>query len=165
MYADRITRYVDTVMSTSFYCVGVNGQNGNGQNRNGLAYNVRITATPNTTTYAVGDLVTLMCTVDPPIATSSNINVTYSWQCNGCFADGITDMVIVIILTEMDNATIDCSATINNETLITAVPFDLLVTQGRVVCVSVSGLPKSIMYAYVYLLFIICLWIKICYYV
>ena len=119
-------------MSTSFCCVGVNGQSGSG-----LAYNVRITATPNTTTYAVGDLVTLMCTVDPPISTSSNINVTYSWQCNGCLADGITDMVIIIILTEMDNATINCSATINNETLITAVPFDLLVTQGIELCVCV----------------------------
>ena len=130
VYADRITIYVDTVMSTSFCCVGVNGQS-----ESGLAYNVTITATPNTTTYAVGDLVTLMCTVDPP--TSNNINVTYSWQCDGCFADGITNMAIVRILTEMDNSTINCSATINNETLITAVPFDLLVTQGRVVCVCV----------------------------
>ena len=122
MHINRITIYGDTVISTLFCCVGVNG-------RSELVYTVVITATPNTTTYSVGDLVTLMCTVDPPASS----NVTYSWQCDGCFADGMTDMAIMRVLSEMDNTMINCSATISNDTFITDVPFDLQVTRGRVV--------------------------------
>ena len=113
----------DTVISTLFCCVGVSGQSGNE-----LVYTVTITAIPNTTTYSVGDLVTLMCMVDPPY-----VNVTYSWLCNDCFADGMTNMTIVGNLTEMDNTMIYCSATNYNNTFTTIVSFDLQVTRGRVV--------------------------------
>ena len=101
----------------------------NGQSGNGLVYTVKITATPNTATYSVGDLVTLICMEDLPISS----DVRYSWQCDGCFADGMTNMAIMRVLSEMDNSTISCSATINNDTFTTVVPFDLQVTQGRVV--------------------------------
>ena len=124
MHIVRITIYGDIVISTLFCCVGVNGQSGSG-----LVYTVTITATPNTTTYSVGDLVTLMCMVDPLISS----DVTYSWQCNGCFADGMTNIAIMRVVSEMDSTMINCSATINNETFRTDVPFDLQVTQGRVV--------------------------------
>ena len=102
----------------------------------GQVYMVTITATPNRTTYSVGDLVTLMCMVDPPISS----DVTYSWHCDGCFADGMTDMAINRVLSEMDNAMINCSATINNETFRTDVPFDL-VTQGRVISFCLTKKP------------------------
>ena len=124
MHINRITIYGDTVISTSFCCVGVSGT-GSGS---GQLYTVSIAATPNTIIYSVGDLVTLMCMVDP----STSSDVTYSWQCDGCFADGMTDMAIIRVLSEMDNTMINCSATINNETFRTDVPFNL-VTRGRVV--------------------------------
>ena len=135
MYADRITIYGNTVISTLFCCVGVNGQSGSGSG-SGLVYTVTITATPSTRSYSVGDIVTLMCMVDPP--TSSD--VMYSWQCDGCFADGMTDMAIMRVLSEMDNAMINCSATFNNEALTTVVPFNL-VMRGRLV----SFWPNKIM--------------------
>ena len=106
--------------------VGVNGQSGNGQ-----AYNVTITASPNGSFYAVGDLITLQCIVDPPII-STTVNVTYSWECDGCFADGSTGMVIMRQLTDMDTSMISCSATINGVKFMTDTPFDLQVTQGMV---------------------------------
>ena len=153
MYADRITIYGNTVISTLFCCIGVNGQSGSGSG-SGLVYIVTITATPSTTSYSVGDIVTLMCIVDPP--TYSNVNVTYSWQCDGCFADGMTDMAIMRVLTEMDNSTINCSAIINNEIFTTDVPFDLQVTQGRVV----SFWPnKNIILCNMYMHSIICTWL------
>ena len=103
-----------------FCCLGANGQ----------TYNVTITATPNTTTYTVGDLITLICAVDPPIV-STSITVTYLWQCDGCFADGNTDMVIMRTLTDMDTSMINCSATVDGIIFMTDEPFDLQVTQGR----------------------------------
>ena len=108
--------------------VGVNGQSGSGQ-----AYSVTITASPNGSFYAVGDLITLQCIVDPPITSTTTI-VTYSWKCNGCFADGYTDMVIMRQLTEsdMDTSLISCSATVNGVKFMTDIPFDLQVTQGMV---------------------------------
>ena len=109
-----------------FFSVGVNGQSGSGQ-----AYNVTITANPDTLTYTVGELVTLECMVDPPIM-STTVNVTYLWQCDGCFADGSTDMVIMRQLTDVDTSMINCSATVNDNRFMTDTPFDLQVTQGMI---------------------------------
>ena len=145
MHINRITIYGDTVISASFCCVGVSGT-GSGSG-NGQVYTVTITAIPNTTTYSVGDLVTLLCMVNPPISS----DVTYLWQCNSCFADGMTDMAITRVLSEMDNAMINCSATINKEALTTVVPFNL-VTQGRVV----SFWPNKIILCNMYMYTIIC---------
>ena len=144
VHINRITIYGDTVISTSFCCVGVSGT-GSGSG-SGQVYTVTVTATPNTTTYSVGDLVTLLCVVNPPISS----DVTYLWQCNSCFADGMTDMAIMRVLSEMDNAMINCSTTINNETLTTVVPFNL-VTRGRVV----SFWPNKIIICICILLFVI----------
>ena len=104
----------------------------NGQSGSTPSYNVTITATPSTTNYTVGDSVTLICMVDPPIASTSVI-VTYSWQCDGCFADGDTDMVIMRTLTDMDTSMINCSATVDGVNFTTDEPFDLQVTQGMAI--------------------------------
>ena len=103
-----------------FYCLGANGQ----------MYNVTITASPNTTAYTVGDLLTLTCIVDPPIV-STTINVTYSWQCDGCFAHNRTDMAVIETLTDMDTSMINCSATVDDIVFTSDIPFNLQVTQGR----------------------------------
>ena len=110
-----------------FCCVGVNGQSGSTQ-----SYNVTIIANPNTTTYTVGDSVTLICAVDPPIV-STSIIVTYLWQCDGCFADNSTDIAIMRNLTDMDTSTIDCSAIINDVVFMTDESFNLQVTQGMAI--------------------------------
>ena len=126
------------MISTSFCFVGVSGT-GSGSG-SGQVYTVTIAATSNTTIYSVGDLVTLMCMVDPPISS----DVMYSWQCDGCFADGMTDMAIMRVLSEMDNTMINCSATINNETFRTDVPFNL-VTRGRVISFCLTKKPLCYM--------------------
>ena len=104
----------------------------NGQSGRTLLYNVTITATPSTTNYTVGDSVTLICMVDPPIA-STSVTVTYLWQCDGCFADGDTDMVIMSTLTDMDTSMIDCSAIVDGVNFTTDIPFSLQVTQGTTI--------------------------------
>ena len=79
-----------------------------------------------------GTFVTLMCIVDPPIPTSNaTINETYLWQCDGCFANENSDMVInkKILIIE-DTSVINCSAIINGDVYETDVPFYLQVTQG-----------------------------------
>ena len=68
---------------------GANGQSGKGE-----VYNVKITASPNLTSYVTGARVTLMCMVDPPISSNGNISETYLWQCDGCFANGMTDWLL-----------------------------------------------------------------------
>ena len=70
--------------------------------------------------------------VDPPIASISVI-VTYLWQCDGCFADGSTDMVIMRTLTDMDISVIDCSAIVDGVNFTTDEPFNLQVTQGTTI--------------------------------
>ena len=105
------------------FCVGANGQ----------VYNVTITTSPNATNYTVGDSVMFMCVVDPPII-STTVNVSYLWQCDGCFADGRTDMAFERVLTYMDTSMISCSVTVDNDTFMTDTPFDLQVTQGIVTC-------------------------------
>ena len=100
----------------------------NGQSGSTPLYNVTITATPSTTTYTVGDPVTLICLVDPPIV-STSVTVTYLWQCDGCFAHGVTDMIIMRTLTDMDTSMIDCSAFVDGVVFTTDIPFDLQVTQ------------------------------------
>ena len=104
----------------------------NGQSGSTPSYNVTITATPSATNYTVGDSVTLICMVDPPIASTSVI-VTYLWQCDGCFADGDTDMVIMRTLTDMDTSMIDCSAIVDGVNFTNDEPFDLQVTQGMAI--------------------------------
>ena len=104
----------------------------NGQSGSTPLYNVTIIATPNTATYTVGDLVTLMCLVDLSIA-STSVTVTYLWQCHGCFADGVTDMVIMRTLTDMDTSMINCSAIVDGVVFTTDEPFNLQVTQGMVI--------------------------------
>ena len=128
--------YGDTQISTLFCCVGVNGQSGSGQTGSGQVYIITIAASPNTSIYTVGDLVTLMCIVDPPI-TSTAASVTYSWQCDDCFANGMTDMVIMRQLTEtdVDAGMISCSATVDGVKFMTATPFDLEV-QGMVIFIA-----------------------------
>ena len=106
----------------------------NGQSGSGQAYNVTITASPDETFYKVGDLITLMCIVDPPIV-STTASVTYSWQCNACFADGRTDMTMQQQLTDMDTSMINCSATVNGIEFMTNTPFNLQVT-GMVIFIT-----------------------------
>ena len=104
----------------------------NGQGGSTPSYDVTITTTPNTTNYTVGDPVTLICLVEPPIASTSVI-VTYLWQCDGCFADGDTDMVIMRTLTDMDTSMIDCSAIVDGVNFTTDEPFNLQVIQGMAI--------------------------------
>ena len=106
---------------------GANGQSGKGE-----VYNVKITASPHLTSYVTGARVTLMCMVDPPISSNDNVSETYLWQCDGCFANGITDMAIMRVLTKQDGSMINCSATINGVVYKTDMPFYLQVTQGTV---------------------------------
>ena len=130
-----------------FCCLGANGQ----------MYNVTINASPNTTAYTVGDLLTLTCIVDPPIV-STTINVTYSWQCGGCFADDRTDMAVIETLTDMDTSMINCSATVDGVVFTTDIPFNLQVTQGRLYLqheyrkgVGSFALPTDISTAHIYM--------------
>ena len=106
---------------------GANGQSGKGE-----VYNVKITASPHLTSYVTGARVTLMCMVNPPISSNDNISETYLWQCDGCFANGMTDMAIMRVLTKRDGSMINCSATINGVVYKTDMPFYLQVTQGTV---------------------------------
>ena len=101
----------------------------NGQSGSTSSYNVIIIATPNATTYTVGDLITLICLVDPPIVTTS-VTVTYLWHCDGCFADNNTGMVIIRTLTDMDTSMINCSAIVDGVVFTTDITFNLKVTQG-----------------------------------
>ena len=117
--------YMYVYMYVCMY-VGANGQSGQ-------IFNVTITTSPDTLTYTVGDSVMFICTVDPPI-TSTTVNVSYLWQCDGCFADGRTEMAFERILTDMDSSSmINCRVTIDNDTFTTDTPFDLQVTQGIVI--------------------------------
>ena len=92
--------------------------------------NVTIVANPDIDFYTVGDNLSLMCTVDPSPTDTSN--VTYSWQCSGCFANGMTTPIINRILTDMDNSTINCLVDINGTVTMANMTFDLQVTQGTV---------------------------------
>ena len=70
-----------------------------------------------------------MCILDPPVA-STTVNVSYLWQCDGCFADGRTGMTIMQVLTDMDTSMINCEVTIGNDMFMTDTLFDLQVTKG-----------------------------------
>ena len=96
----------------------------NGQSRSGQTYHVTITASPNATFHEIGDRITLMCIVDPPI-TATNVTITYSWHCDDCFANGLTDMAIMRQLTDMDTSMINCSATVDGIEFMTDTPFNL----------------------------------------
>ena len=108
---------------------GTNGQSASGK---GEMCNVKITASPHLISYVTGASVTLMCMVDPPISSNDNITETYLCQCDGCFANGITDMAIIYIRvpTKQDSSMINCSATINDVLYKTDIPFYLQLIQG-----------------------------------
>ena len=107
-----------TIMCTFGCCIGVNGQ----------SFNVSIVVDPSMASYTVGDNLTLTCMVDP-LPTSTATNVSYSWNCSGCFADGMNSSVFNQVLTDKDSSNINCSATING-TVYSSDVFDLRVTQG-----------------------------------
>ena len=92
---------------------------------------VTIMPAPNVEFYTVGNNLTLTCIVDP-LPTDTSVTVTYSWECSGCFADGMTTPTISRILTDMDNSTIDCSVDIDGNVTMADMMFDLEVTQGTV---------------------------------
>ena len=96
---------------------------------NGQSVNVTIMTDPNMASYTVGDNLTLTCMVDP-LPTSTATNVSYSWNCSDCFADGMNSSVFNQVLTDMDSSNINCSATING-TVYRSDVFDLRVTQGN----------------------------------
>ena len=104
---------------TTLWCVGASGQN----------YDVTIEASSTTTSYNVGDSITLTCVVDSSIASNSS-DISYIWTCSGCFADGMTTATISQRLTSMDTSMIYCSATVDGVAYMTDMPFDLQVTQG-----------------------------------
>ena len=58
----------------------------------GQPYGVTIEAS-STTSYTVGDNITLTCVVDSSI-TSNPSNISYIWTCSHCFADGMTTPII-----------------------------------------------------------------------
>ena len=102
-----------------------------------------IAASPNLTSYVAGASVTLMCVVHPdllflsfflsffpPFLLYANINEIYLWECDGCFANGRTDMALMRVLTKRDSSMINCSATIDSVVYKTDMPFYLQVTQG-----------------------------------
>ena len=100
-----------------YYGVGVSGQN-----------NVTIVANPNPP-YTVEDTLTLMCMVNFDPSVPANATITYSWQCSGCFANGITTQIISRILTVMDSSMINCTVSIDDNNF-TSDTFNLQVTQG-----------------------------------
>ena len=94
--------------------------------------NVTIVAIPDMDTYAVGDNLTLMCTLNPE-PTDTSITVTYSWECSGCFADGLTTPTVNRTLTDIDTTMIDCTVDVDGNVTMTDMPFDLQVTRGIVI--------------------------------
>ena len=116
---DTLTSSDYCYMHDSVICVGTSGQH----------YNVTIEASSTTTSYTVGDNITLTCVVNSSI-TSNNSNISYMWTCPGCFADGMTTPTISHHLTSMDSNMIDCSATVDGVVYMTDIPFDLQVAQG-----------------------------------
>ena len=122
-----ITEYTPKLPYNTIHCgVGVSGQNDTN--------NVTITTTPNRISYLVGQNLMLTCMVVPPVP--ADANATYSWNCSGCFADGIMTQTISRILTAMDsNSMINCSVTIDGNVSMTDTPFDLQV-QGRYLFIS-----------------------------
>ena len=99
--------------------VGVNGQ----------SVNVSIMTDPNMTSYSVGVNLMLTCMVNP-MPTSTATNVSYSWNCSGCFANERNSSVFNQVLTDRDSSNISCSATING-TVYRSDVLDLRVTQGN----------------------------------
>ena len=82
--------------------------------------------------YTVGDNLTLNCTANP-LPTNTSINVTYSWQCSGCFADGMMTPTVNRTLTVMDNSTINCTVNVGGNVTTADMLFYLQVTQGIVI--------------------------------
>ena len=112
------------IILTTQYCgVGVSGQN--------VDYSVTIMPDPVKDTYLVGETLTLTCMIDPTVPT--NATVIYTWECGGCFAEASMASTVTRTLTDMDNSTIDCSATVDggNITMTDMTSsFDLQVMQG-----------------------------------
>ena len=97
----------------------------------GVGTNGQVTIMPDAVgPYRVGDTVTLSCMQDLS-ANITNRTVEYLWQCNGCFAQGSTDMNITRRLTDMDSSMINCSVFIGTIMSGTSMLFDLQVTEGN----------------------------------
>ena len=77
-------------------------------------------------TYTVGESLVLTCMVEP----MPNSNVTYLWECFGCFADGMMTQNITGVLTDIDSDDIDCTVTIDGMEYMSEMAFELQVTQG-----------------------------------
>ena len=103
------------------YCdVGVEGQN----------ITVTIEADPDKEFYSVGENLTLMCVLDP---IPSDGNVSYFWECSGCFADGVAMQTIIRVLNDSDGGSmINCSVIINDSLIMSDMTFDLQVIQGTI---------------------------------
>ena len=115
---DKLTSFDFCCLYNSVMHVGASGQ----------PYGVTIEAS-STTSYTVGDNITLTRVVDSSIASNSS-NISYIWTCSRCFADGTTTPIISHHLTSMDSSMIDCSATVDGVIYMTEIPFCLQVTQG-----------------------------------
>ena len=106
------------VLRIPCFDVGVNGQD----------IIVTIEADPDRECYTVGETLTLKCVLDP---VPSDVNVSYFWECSGCFADGVTMPTISRALNDTDgDSMINCSVTINDNVIMSNMTFDLQVIQG-----------------------------------
>ena len=79
--------------------------------------------------YTVGDSLTLMCMLDTSVNTTGK-SIMYSWQCDGCFANGVVDTSVVRVLTDMDSSTISCTYNVDTDMIMATTPFELQVTKG-----------------------------------
>lgn len=70
-----------------------------------------------------------MCMVDPQ-PSSSAANLSYLWTCSNCFADGLTMPTIIRVLSDVDTAMINCTATIDGVEYRSNMAFNLQV-QGK----------------------------------
>ena len=76
--------------------------------------------------YTVGNSLTLMCMLDSSVINTTSRNVTYSWQCHECFANGVFNMSVTRDLTDMDSSTISCTYNVDGDMFTTSL--DLQVT-------------------------------------
>ena len=87
---------------------------------------VTIEASPAREFYTVGENLNLSCVIDPLPPPP----IFYGWECDGCFADGMSTRIISRNLTDMDGNSIRCSVEFQPEILLRSDRFNLQVTQG-----------------------------------
>ena len=83
------------------------------------------------TNYIVGDNLILMCMLDTTSVNTTGRIVMYSWQCTNCFADGVMNMSVTRVLTDMDSSTISCMYNVGSDMFTATTPFELQVTEGN----------------------------------